>query len=358
MRALKLAHLRVDLPMRGAWQAELTRATNEALALKTQLEVAVFLSDDATNELGALRAALNELHSLVARWLIFHEAEAVTAAGWLEQARTVLRDYDAAATFGAGTNQYFAELNRQLLSAPLSGPRSPYPADVLCYSINPQVHAFDEATLLEALSAQADTVFTARHVMHETPVAVSPITLKPRFNQNGSAEKATDNDWPDNVDARQASLFAACWTLGSLKYLAESGAASATYYETTGWRGVIEGNGETPGLVASGTPYAVYHLFAALSDWADAEVLPVTSTDPLRIIGLALCKDYRWSLWLVNFSEAPQTITMKLPFTPDQAMALQAGGWMTTPPPSYDTDRELIACVMRPLEMLWWRGAR
>ena len=36
------------------------------------------------------------------------------------------------------------------------------------------------------------------------------------------------------------SLFGAAWTLGSLKYLCESETHSLTYYETTGWRGVME----------------------------------------------------------------------------------------------------------------------
>jgi len=37
----------------------------------------------------------------------------------------------------------------------------------------------------------------------------------------------------------QLLLFGAGWTAGSLKYLCASGAASLTYYETSGWRGVM-----------------------------------------------------------------------------------------------------------------------
>ncbi|NOT63628.1 MAG: hypothetical protein HOP19_25735 [Acidobacteria bacterium] len=326
LRALRLAHLRLDLCMRGAWQAELARATNEAITLQTQLEVAVFLSDDAANELAVLRAALNELHPPVARWLIFHEAEAVTAPGWVGQARVVLRDYDATAAFGAGTNQYFAELNRELFSKP----RINYPADVLCYSANPQVHGFDKATLIESLSAQADTVFTARHAMPETPVAVSPVTLKPRFNQHSASEKTSDIHRPNNVDARQASLFAACWTLGSLKYLAESGAASVTYFETTGWRGVIEAEGVTPAFSAYGEPYPLYHLFAALGGWLQAEVLPVTSTDALRVVGLALRKGKRSSLWLANLSNRLELVWLRGSSGMWNGRSLTATGWQAS----------------------------
>ena len=77
---------------------------------------------------------------------------------------------------------------------------------------------------------------------------VSPVTLKPRFNANATEPEAvnTPRELPVSVDPRQMSLFAAAWTLGSIKYLAESGASSVTYYETTGWRGVMETEAGSP----------------------------------------------------------------------------------------------------------------
>ena len=54
--------------------------------------------------------------------------------------------------------------------------------DLVCYSINPQVHAFDNLSLIETLSAQPETVKSARQFSNNKFIAVSPITLKMRFN--------------------------------------------------------------------------------------------------------------------------------------------------------------------------------
>ncbi len=68
---------------------------------------------------------------------------------------------------------------------------------------------------------------------------------------------------PPQVDVRQMSLFGACWTAGSFKYLAEAGTQSITFYETTGWRGVMEteAGSPLPELFRSlpGTVFPMYH---------------------------------------------------------------------------------------------------
>src|SRR2546421_1852947 len=89
---------------------------------------------------------------------------------------------------------------------------------------------------------QGETVKSARAFAVNRPLVVSPITLKRRYNAHATvaeAEQAPD-ELPDAIDLRQMSLFGAVWTAGSIKYLAESGAASLTYYETAGWRGLME----------------------------------------------------------------------------------------------------------------------
>jgi hypothetical protein len=70
--------------------------------------------------------------------------------------------------------------------------------------------------------------------------------------------------------------------LGSVKYLAEAGAASATYYETTGLRGVM---GTEPGEV-----FPLYHAPADIGEFAGGEVRRTVSSDPLRFEGLLLRK--------------------------------------------------------------------
>ena len=107
------------------------------------------------------------------------------------------------------------------------------------------------------------------------------------------------------------SLFAAAWTLASIKQLAEGGAASVTYYETTGWRGIKETDGGCPApeLFCSrpGLVFPVYHVFADIADLKTAELIACTSNEPLRIQGLALRAGGSLHLLLTNLTAEAQT---------------------------------------------------
>jgi hypothetical protein len=166
--------------------------------------------------------------------------------------------------------------------------------DAVVYSVNSQIHAFDEASLSEALDGQAATVFSARAFCGGLPIFVSPVTLKPRFNAVATVAEAElpPDHLPDQVDPRQMSLFGAAWTAGSVKQLAESGAASVTYYETTGWRGVMEARAGTP-LVRrfpswQGMIFPLYHVLADLAEWPRGELIGCQSSEPLVVRALAV----------------------------------------------------------------------
>jgi hypothetical protein len=110
------------------------------------------------------------------------------------------------------------------------------------------------------------------------------------------------------------SLFGAGWTLGSLKYLAESGVASVTYYETTGWLGVMELAGgcalpeqfpSRPGMV-----FPLFHVLADANEFAGADVRPAVSSRPLAFDGLALSNGGRLRVMLANVTDEPQAVTV------------------------------------------------
>ncbi|MBA3948068.1 MAG: hypothetical protein H0X37_26405 [Herpetosiphonaceae bacterium] len=173
LRGLQLAHLRTDLHLaRPEYPEMLQQGTTAARVLGTELEIALFLSDAAKTELDRLALQLEQIQPPVCTWLVFHENEKATSARWVELARAYLHGYAPASKVGGGTNAYFAELNRARASVEA--------AELVSYSINPQVHAFDNGSLVEALAAQAATVVSARQFCGERPIAVSPITLKPR----------------------------------------------------------------------------------------------------------------------------------------------------------------------------------
>jgi hypothetical protein len=308
LKALNLSHLRVDVHLaQPDFETTLRRAANEANALGVSLEIALFLSDNADAELEEFVALLERIQPNVCHFLIFYVAEKSTSEKWVNRAREHLQTYGA--KIGAGSNAYFCELNRG---------RPPAQAlDLVCYSINPQVHAFDNDSLVENLEAQAATVDSARQFVGDVPIAISPVTLKPRFNPNATMPEPepAPGALPSQVDVRQMSLFGAGWTLGSLKYLAESGVRNVTYYETTGWRGVIETESGSPlPQVFRSFPNSVfplYHVLADVGEFAGSEVIPTKSSNTLKVDGLAIRKDGKMRLLIANLSRDVQQIAVQ-----------------------------------------------
>ncbi len=311
LRRLRLAHLRVDLHLRNPQEASrrLLEAASAAQHLDCRLEVALFLGDPAVTQLARLQGWIQTGGS-IARFLVFHEAEACTAPKWVRLARQRLQASAPAAEFVGGTNAYFAELNRT--RPEMSG------LDGLVYSLNPQVHAFDEQSMAETLEAQAVTVRTARAFAHGRRVHVSPVTLRPRFNANatGPGSRRGRGDLPAAVDARQMSLFGAGWTLGSTKYLAEAGADSVTYFETTGWQGVVEleQGAPLPDRFPSrpGQLFPLYHVLADIARWQTAELVRCASSDPLRLIGLAFRQAKAQHFLAANLTSEPLSVTLEV----------------------------------------------
>jgi len=315
LKRLNLSHLRVDLKLSTPdWPAAFTRAVDQATALGCWLEVALFLSDAAA-ELQLLAEKIKDSPPPVARWLVFQQDGKLPAAEWIQLARRLLSAGGVRAALGSGTNCYFAELNRNRPSAGQLG--------FICWSVNPQVHAFDNASLVEALAGQKYTVQSARKFAAGVPLVVSPVTLKPRFNPNvtGPEPQPAPGALPPQVDVRQMSLFAAGWTVGSLKSLAESAVHSATYYETTGPRGVM---GTEPGLSwlkgslwpqglqsQAGSVFPVYHVFADVGEFTGGEVFPCTSSDPLIADGLVLSKDGRTRILLANLTPEARQVCVR-----------------------------------------------
>src|SRR5260370_25862908 len=100
------------------------------------------------------------------------------------------------------------------------------------------------------------------------------------------------------------SGFGAAWTVGSIKSLAESGAASLTYYETTGWLGLMEREtgSSLPDLFPSapGMVFPLYHVFADLAEWKGGSLFACRSNRPLSVAALAVESSGSLHLLAVN----------------------------------------------------------
>ncbi len=308
LRQLNLSHLRVDLKLiQPDYHLHLKKAWSDAEALGVGLEVALLLSGNPEKEIEDLLDVLRTVTPKVSSWLIFDLATHCGSSDSLGIASKLLRRYDKDAAIGGGTNANYAEVNR-------SRPR-PQDLDLLCYSVNPQVHGCDNSTLVEALEAQASTVISAKQWAEGRPIYVTPITLKARFNPySGDAISSPKRDVvPPSVDERQASLFAACWTLGSLKHLAESGASSLTYFETQGWRGV-QGSSSGPNLddfhSFPGMVFPIFHVLADVQGFEGATVVRTRSSEPLRVNALGLVRNGSFRLMCANFTGAKESVTV------------------------------------------------
>jgi len=307
LKTLKLAHLRADIHLsRADVDEQLAYAADYASKLDTSLELAIFLSDDAEQELALVADWLKSNMASIARIAIFHEKEKSTSRKWVELARQILADFTI--PIGAGTNAFFTELNRERPPADI--------LDFVIYSINPQVHAFDNLSLVETLAAHVETLRTARSFSENADIVVSPVTFKMRFNPNatGASPETAEDELPLQVDPRQMSFFGGGWTTGSIKYLAESGVNAATYYETSGWRGLMETASGSPLAdkfpSIAGTVFPMYFVFRALADFVGGDVQISQTSQSLKVESLVLRKGSKQRIILANLTASTQTLTL------------------------------------------------
>ncbi len=293
--AVQPDHLRVEIHLNTAYTSVLESAIATCQTLNCRLEVALFLSAGMEESLATLATRLQEGTAKVIRILVFQEGaktahpEETTAPELVRLARRYLQQAVPDTAFVGGTDMYFCELNRTRPQVEAM--------DAISYTIIPQEHAFDERSLAETLEAQGETVRSGQAFAGERPIVISPITLKRRYNPHAivAETEKTVNELPDSVDPRQISLFGAAWTAGSIKYLAESGAASLTYYEIVGWRGLLEREtgSPLPGLFPSipGMVFPLYHIFTDISEWKNYTIVPCSSDQPLTAAALALMNE-------------------------------------------------------------------
>ncbi len=305
LRQLRLGHVRLDLQVEGdGWQGLLADGARQAEMLGTPLELAVHLPPDAERSLSLLASNLRTLQPSLSACLVFGSGDRSTRPELFELARRTLSSALGAVPLAGGSNVYFTELNRN---------RPEVKLDLACYPVTPQVHAFDDESLMETPPVQAWTVQTARQFLGSTPVAVTPVTLKPRMNPNVREQSEENADAiPRSVDFRQASLLGAAWTLASIKHLAESGVASVTYYETFGWKGVMETGKGSPSPFPSipDSVYPLYHVFADIGEYRDSAVIPTISSAHSGVESLLLAKRDRRRLILANCTRSVQSISV------------------------------------------------
>ncbi len=215
----------------------------------------------------------------------------------IEEARRVF----PGARVGAGTDAFFAEFNRT----------PPVAADFVFWTVNPTVHAEDDASVMETLGVLGDQAATARAHCPGVPLWCGPVTLRMRFNPNATGPVASIRPGmpPADVDARQRGLFGAAFTLGQIAAWARAGIETLFFYTPFGPLGVIHSpagfsipwyDGQHP----DGIAYPAYHVLSGLAPHSGARIRSVEISASAPITALAVHD----SLWLANLGSEPVTV--------------------------------------------------
>ena len=164
-------------------------------------------------------------------------------------------------------------------------------AEFLCWAGSPAIHQEDDETLMENTRGIAEQLAHTRQFVQDTPLGMGPFSL--------------DGAWArPRPNPRYTGLFAATWVASAIKHLAESGAAFATLFETTGPTGMLyrQADFDPPGLDGpERSRYPVYDVVRGFSR-TRGRLHRADSSDDLRVEALAY--------WPVNAAEGALTTVL------------------------------------------------
>jgi hypothetical protein len=297
---LAIKHLR--LALNG--DSQIRSAVEKALLVTKQLKIDLDLAIKAESpeQLKAILQSIIEIKDQIRSFYIFSASEKTTPIGFIQVAEELLGDKSKII---GGTDLYFTELNRNQGSVDF--------IDQVNFSINPQVHSFDDRTLIQNTASQKAIATNAHRIAKGKKVSIGPITLRPRYNPNATqpSKDLSNTALPSSVDARQRTWLAEGWTAMSIRSIAESESMSTlTYFETLGWRGIRElstGSEDALNFASkAGEEFPVWRLFKNLKGFTHAR--PTASSLPELVDCLIITSAEKTEAILVNFSTIEQEV--------------------------------------------------
>lgn len=292
LKRLQLSHLRADLlPEDPKWEHHLKKLASQSRDLDLPVYLAITHPDPTQDILKKISSKCDELSLQVQVVQLIGQRGKVLSEEQLNSLLPILPEIFPNASFATGSDKDFAQVNasRHLASSQL------HPV----YGICPQVHAFDNLTLVENLSCQSRGVECLEDWWQQTPM-ISSVHLHryPGAKALYDAETACKE-----YDTRHPSLFAAAWTVGSLSKLIETGNThSLTYYETTGKRGLLADiNPDSIPADFRCSPenaYPLYFIFEAIAGYSKA--LKMISSHTWETLGMTLLDEKNKRLFIVS----------------------------------------------------------
>jgi hypothetical protein len=300
---LAIRHLRLSINTQSEVKPVIEKALILCQKLKLSLDLAV--TTNSPEELRLMLESIREFSSEIRSFYIFSSVDKATPQGFIAVAQELL---GTSSKIVGGTDLYFTELNRNQGAIDFT--------DQVNFSINPQVHSFDDRTLIQNTATQYVIAKNALRLSKGKRVSIGPITLRPRYNPNATQPEkdVSNNALPSSVDGRQRTWFAEAWTALSLRSIAQADAISTlTYFETLGWRGIRElsaGSKDKSNFRSNpGENFPVWRLFTELKGFS--HIKPTTSTLPELVDCLVVTDGAKEKVILSNFS----TITQKVVFS-------------------------------------------
>ena len=309
LRTVRFDHYRVDIHLfESDWKKKAGQAVTESFDLGYPLELALFFDNDIISCINSFLDWYSGKKLNISSIILFHNEYPSTSHDLASEVIPLLKKEDPDVKTGIGTNANFAQLNRN----------RPDDAgnDFICFSIHPQEHASDNITLTENLKAQEYSIRSAQKFAGNKGIIVSPVTIQRRFNANNTFIEIpwTGPGVPPQVDSRLMSLFGACWTAGSLKYISEAGAESISFYETAGERGIIQGDSDSRWPLqfksVKGMIFPSYHVFRFLLANKSLALMKSISSRPLIADCLALTDGKQARILLVNYTAKVQPASL------------------------------------------------
>jgi len=297
---LSIKHLRLSL----SGNSQIRSAVEQALSVTKQLKIDLDLAITAKSpeKLREILEQIIELKDQIRSFYIFSASDKTTPIGFIQVAEELIGDKSKII---GGTDLYFTELNRNQSAVDL--------VDQVNFSINPQVHSFDDRTLIQNTATQKTIANNAHRIAKGKKISIGPITLRPRYNPNATQpdKDVSNTPLPSSVDARQRTWLAEGWTAMSIRSLTESASISTvTYFETLGWRGVRELSTGSKDLLnfssKAGEEFPVWRLFKHLNGFTHAR--PTASSLPELVDCLIVTSGQKVKVILVNFSTIEQEV--------------------------------------------------
>ncbi|MBX6322235.1 MAG: hypothetical protein IRY94_10435 [Rhodospirillaceae bacterium] len=217
----------------------------------------------------------------------------------LEEIYAAARAAFPGVTLGGGTFAYFTELNRKRPPAGL--------LDYVTHTTCPTVHAADDRSVMETLESLPYVIASVRGFVGDTPYRVGPSAICARDNPYGAATAPNPGNRRmclADRDPRQKGLFGAAWYLGYLAAFARGGVDAVSVAAPTGPYGIIAAPGEPMRV------YPAWHVIAGIARGAGRRLVPVASSRPTAIDGIAWEGERGPVLWLANLTGTDQTVEL------------------------------------------------